>query len=150
VLGVSHAGGHDGQAMLAVPPEHGHQVLDRCRVAHGHGAPHALALAPPPVQSLAQGVPRGDVERGRTRQGHHHVPAREIELRRVREDGHTRRQADGRVEDLAELVGAGSDEPGVVASRHRDRAQPQEWQGHRDEKVLGRDHALGIEADYEC
>ena len=146
-LGTGHARRHYRQAIVVVPPQQGHQILHPGRVANRHRTPHELTPAPAPMQPLPQPVPGSEVQGGSKWQRYHEITAREIELRRIGDDRYPRGQAYRRVEDLAELLRANSNEPPVVAARYRQRAQPQQREHHGETEIPGRDGIPAVKAD---
>jgi hypothetical protein len=145
--GVDQAGGDHRQAVVGVPAQHGIQTSHCRRMAHRNDSAHVPAQDAPPVQALAEQVPGRQVQDGRGRQGDRHVPAGQVELGRVGNNGHARRQVDRRSQDPAELIGAEPDEPGIVPAGQQHRHPPGDGQPAREAQVGERQAGLVPETD---
>ena len=69
------------------------------------------------------------------RQRDNHVTAGHLGFRGVGQDRDHGGQADARVQYLAELVGADTDEAGIVTSGERHDRQPEQWQAQAESEI---------------
>ena len=134
-----HAGGHDVQAVRAVPAQCSDHFGHRAGRPDHDGPAGAHPEAPPVVEALAEPVPGEHVQRGQGGQGEDHVSARQVQFRRVGKDGDTCGQAHARPQDAMELLGPGAHDAAVVSPGQCHGAPPQQGQAGRQHHVhIGR------------
>ena len=92
-------------------------------------------LRAPPVQPLAQRVPDHQVKHDDDLHADDEVDAGQLVVHRVGDERERARQAQPRIQDPAELIRAGAEEPPLVPAEDADRDHPQQRQRQAEKQV---------------